>query len=464
LSRTSFRAAAALLAAITLCAIALTAFARPDGDRPRRPARARGGPLGPAADAVHAPSREESTRGEILDTTDVYRGLGTWIDIYDVAWEHPGAYVRKMAARGIRTLYLQTSNHSRGRPFVHPEGAAAFLDAAERHGIRTVAWYLPGFRDIELDLKRSLAAVRFRTPAGNVFDSFAMDIESPEVVRVSARTDRTMRLSERLRRIVGEHYPLGAIIPSPLRMEVDPRYWPRFPYRGLARLYDVILPMTYFTFRVNGGDGAHAYTTGNIDIIRRETGDRSVPIHVIGGIGANREETAGFVRAVRERGIIGASFYTFPLTPRESWEALRLVRPNPVQRPALPVPLPFDGPLGNVPDEETTHPKEVVFRVDGRRGRYRVSYEAFDLDTGEVSILVNWTRVGVAEPTLGHDWGDPRTVAIPRRVLHPKGVNYISFVAQGQDPDWSTWGVRAVRLVRPGRSRSTVAATDPRAA
>jgi hypothetical protein len=417
----------------------------------------RGEAVGPAADAFEVERRADAAERVAADvgsdTTEVYRGLGTWIDIYDEAWKHPASSVRQMARAGVRTLYLQTSNYSRGRPFVYPDGVGAFLDAAANNDIRTVAWYLPGFRDVELDLKRSLAAIGFRTKAGSSFDSFAMDIESPEVARPSERSERTMRLSERLRRIVGKDYPLGAIIPSPQRMEVDPAYWPRFPYRGLANVYDVILPMTYFTYRVNGSDGAHAYTAGNIDIIRRETGDRSIPIHVIGGIGASRQETAGFVRAVRERGVIGASYYTFPLTPRESWHALRLVRPNPVQRPALPVPLGFDRPLGNVPDQDTTHPKEVVFRLDGRRGRYRLAYEGFDIDRGEVTILVNWRRVGVADPTFGDRWSEPRTIGIPTRVLNRDGTNYIAFVADGQDPKWSTWGVQGVSLVRPARSK-----------
>lgn len=440
----------ALLAAIT--AVAASAFPLTDRADPEdllgRPAA--------SVSIERAESFERAVSGGLPlpepagDSTSVYRGLGTWLDIYDVAWEHPGTAVRRMAAEGIRTLYLQTSNFSRGRAFVHPEGVSAFLDATARHGIRTVAWYLPGFRDPSVDLRRSLAAIRLRTEAGAGFDSFAMDIESPEVRRPRARTARLMRVSDRLRRIVGPDYPLGAIIPSPLRMEVDRYYWPNFPYRGLARVYDVILPMTYFTWRVKGPEGAHAYTAGNIDIIRRETGDRSVPIHVIGGIGPTKQETAGFVRAVRERGIIGASYYTFPLTPRESWQPMRRVRPNPVQRPALPVALPFDGTLGNVPDGDTTHPKEVVYRVEGRRGRYQLSYEAFDVQREEVSVLVNWTKIGTAEPTDGLAWSGSRTVPIPRRLLHRTEANYIAFVARGQDPDWTTWGVRNVRLVRPG--------------
>ena len=333
LSRSTFRAAAGLLAGVTALAVALAAFTSPGIERPRASARARGEVVAGVADSLSV--RERAAVAERVassvdgDTTEVYRGLGTWIDIYDDAWDHPGVSVRDMAAAGVRTLYLQTSNFSRRSPFVHhPAGVAAFVDAAERNGIRTVAWYLPGFRDLELDLKRSLAAIGFETSGGNSFDSFAMDIESPEVVRPSVRTRRTMQLSERIRRIVGQRYPLGAIIPSPLRMEVDHGYWPGFPYRGLARVYDVILPMTYFTYRVNGPDGAHAYTAGNIDIIRRQTGNKSVPIHVIGGIGgdATEAETAGFVDAVRGRRAIGGSYYTFPITRPADWSKLERLR------------------------------------------------------------------------------------------------------------------------------------------
>lgn len=85
--------------------------------------------------------------------------------------------------------------------------------------------------------------------------------------------------------------------------------------------------MTYFTWRVHGGPGARQYTAGNIRIIRERTRDPSVPIHVIGGIAgsADRAETRGFVRAVRERHPIGASFYTFPLISDPEWSELRKI-------------------------------------------------------------------------------------------------------------------------------------------
>jgi hypothetical protein len=259
---------------------------------------------------------------------EVYRGLGTWIDIYDVAWRHPGTAIRRMRARGVETLYLETSNFSRGRMMVFPDGVRRFLDAAHRNGVSVVAWYLPGLRDVALDVHRSFGAIRYRTPLGNGFDSFALDIESDAVERPVRRTRRLLSLSERLRAAVGPGYALGAIIPSPRRLQADVLYWPHFPYQRLADVYDVFLPMTYFTFRVTGRFGARWYTAGNIDIIRQQTGDRSVPIHVIGGIGgdASKSETAGFVDAVRGRRAIGGSYYTFPITRPADWSKLGRLR------------------------------------------------------------------------------------------------------------------------------------------
>lgn len=259
---------------------------------------------------------------------EVYRGLGTWIDIYDLAWRHPGTAIRRMRARGVETLYLETSNFSRGRMMVFPDGVRRFLDAAHRNGVSVVAWYLPGLRDLALDVRRSLGAIRYRTPLGNGFDSFALDIESDAVARPVRRTSRLLSLSERLRTAVGPGYALGAIIPSPRRLQDDVLYWPHFPYQRLTDVYDVFLPMTYFTFRVTGRSGARWYTAGNIDIIRQQTGNRSVPIHVIGGIGgdATEAETAGFVDAVRGRRAIGGSYYTFPITRPADWSKLERLR------------------------------------------------------------------------------------------------------------------------------------------
>jgi hypothetical protein len=234
-----------------------------------------------------------------------------------------------MAAHGIRTVYLQTSNYNRNQLFVHREGVEAILDSAQREGLEVVAWYLPGFADVPTDLHRTMRTIRKRTRAGNAFDSFALDIESPEVRRPSVRTRRLLRLSEAIRRQAGPEYPLGAIVASPDRLErTDPYFWPGFPWRRLAGLYDVMLPMTYYTYRVAGPQDAAWYTAQNVQIIRRKTAGMNVPIHVVGGISfdATRPETQGFVRTVQNKHVIGASYYTFPGITPDQWKALRALR------------------------------------------------------------------------------------------------------------------------------------------
>jgi hypothetical protein len=280
--------------------------------------------LAPPTPPRHAPEAERDP------DIDPYRGLGTWIDIYDSSWKHPGAAVRAMRHRGVRTLYLETSNFSRPSAFVYPDRVAAFLDAAHRWGVSVVAWYLPGLVHLRRDYRRSIAAIRYTTPRGNGFSSFAMDIEASNVRKPRFRTARLLRLSRWLRHASGPSYPLGAIIPSPRRLQTDPTYWPVFPYARLEHVYDVFLPMTYFTFRVHGREGATWYTAGNVRIVRRQTGDRNVPVHVIGGIGgdATQGETAGFVHAVRERHALGGSYYTFPLTRPKDWTALSRIEPQ----------------------------------------------------------------------------------------------------------------------------------------
>jgi hypothetical protein len=258
--------------------------------------------------------------------TEPYEGLGTWIDIYDTnVWEHPVPAVRSMAAHGVRTIYLQSSNYHRNRPFVHAEGVEAIVDAAHRRGLEVVAWYLPGFRDPSFDLHRAVRTIRFETPSGNRFDSFALDIESSEVRGPNLRTARLLRVSAAIRRAAGDEYPLGAIVTSPDRLvRTDPHLWPGFPWRRLADTYDVFLPMTYYTYRVEGPRAAAWYTAQNVQIIRRQTTGLNVPIHVVGGISfdATGPETQGFVQTVLERDVIGASYYTFPGITVDQWKAL----------------------------------------------------------------------------------------------------------------------------------------------
>src|SRR5215217_2737513 len=146
--------------------------------------------LAATATAGPAPARAASI--------DAYRGSGAWVDIYSGgALSQPEAVVRRLAAAGVRTLYLETANWRRPRSvrIVWPAANRRFIVAAHARGMRVVAWYLPGLADLTADHERSLAAIRLRTPEGQGFDGFALDIESSLVAGISARNAQLMALS-----------------------------------------------------------------------------------------------------------------------------------------------------------------------------------------------------------------------------------------------------------------------------
>jgi hypothetical protein len=252
-----------------------------------------------------------------------YAGLGTWLDIYATSfWDNPNQQVATMARDGVKTLYLQTGNYGQ-----HADRAklGRFVDAAHAQGLRVVAWYLPSFANPQQDAHRSLAAIRFRSPHGERFDSFALDIEASIVASEPLRNQRLIALSKRLRRAVGPGYALGAIIPSPVGMLRHPHYWRSFPYHAVARLYDVFLPMAYATDRHIYGTGpTRSYLAADVAAIRKRTGRPHVPIHLIGGISGSMTAAGmtGFMRAVAECQPLGYSLYAFSVMRPGQWPKL----------------------------------------------------------------------------------------------------------------------------------------------
>jgi hypothetical protein len=260
-----------------------------------------------------------------LPTVDAYRGLGTWVDIYSGrTLAHPSGAAARMKAEGVKTLYLQTSNWRQRADVVRPRTLAAFVEAAHEQGMKVVAWYLPSYKPVRTDLRRSLSAIGFTTPSGQRFDGFALDIEATEVGSIPLRNRLEGRLASALRRSVGPDYPLGAIVP-----EAGALYWPRFPYAQTARYFNVFLPMAYFSFRVHGAGAVRNYMMRNIATIRSATG-ASTPVHAIGGLSdtATPSEVAGYVGAARAGGAIGASLYDFSGTKAPVWRQMRRFRPG----------------------------------------------------------------------------------------------------------------------------------------
>jgi hypothetical protein len=291
----------------------------------------------PAGSTVGSPSSRNRSQQPSGDRSrpdlSAFRGLATWIDVYDQsdvfgprAFGDPARSVAAMVRHGVHTVFLEAGSY-RHPPVAFPSASARFIGAAHTAGLKVVAWYLPLFRDVTHDFAEVMRTVGFRTPGGQGYDGFALDIEAA-LVPPGPRIANMLRLSAMIRSAVGPGYPLGAIIPSPRGLIRVPTYWPGFPYAELPRYYDVILPMSYFTFHYHGEAAVDQYIRDNVEIVRQSTGDPAIPVHVIGGIAGDMSpaDAAAFVRAAVSERVFGASLYEFPGTSAVEWRLLAPLR------------------------------------------------------------------------------------------------------------------------------------------
>ena len=254
----------------------------------------------------------------------MFAGLGTWVDIYDSpAYKSPVPTAARIAARGVRTVYVETANDRSTTDVVNPQALGLFVDALKARGIRVVAWYLPGFVQPVLDVRRTRAMLAFRTPAGASFDGVALDIESLRLKSTSLRTSRLLALSKILRTEAGET-PVAAITYPSRGFERHPTWWPNFPWPQLTALVDAWIPMTYTGGGFKGYDATYGYVARSLRLLRASVGP-DIPVHAAGGV-ANRmdaEELKAFVDAVTDEGsVTGWSLYDFQTTGSKAWAAI----------------------------------------------------------------------------------------------------------------------------------------------
>lgn len=303
--------------------------AKLDDDRASRPDLDDLAPPTETSVATTTTSSTTTTAPERRFSLEPYRGLGAWMDVYD--WSatfakggpalEPDA-VDVLAAQGVQTLFIQASKWDAPTDVLEPERLRAFIDRAHHHGIAVVGWYLPTLEDPARDLQRLLAI------AALPIDGVAVDIEARNVADVAERNRRLIDLSAQLRAAL-PGMVIGAIPLEPVLLEeVNPRYWPGFPWRELAPHYDVWLPMSYWTNRRGGWRDAYVYSANNIDRVRHNIGQPGAPVHLIGGIGdlTTVEDLVKLRRAAFERKAIGASIYDFRTTNPSHWPELHPLR------------------------------------------------------------------------------------------------------------------------------------------
>lgn len=292
----------------------------------------------PAAVARHqAPPR----------SLDPYYGLGTWIDGFDYspAYANGGvppvlaAAVNDMAEFDVRTLFMQSGRLDDRSPDVLEDRwvITEFLMRAAQNEIAVVAWYLPKWTEDDTDLAHLIAAAELDV-LGYRFDGLAVDIEwNEDELDVAERNVRLVELSKRLA-MARPDEPLGAIVLPPVQTEVlNTTYWPEFPWRQLAPIYDVWMPMSYWSFRTDPYDNPAKYNSESVQRLRSNLGEADALVHPIGGIGgqvdapppgiepyiAHVEQLESFAQSLVDTDSIGGSIYDWATLDQSGRASMR---------------------------------------------------------------------------------------------------------------------------------------------
>lgn len=259
-----------------------------------------------------------------------FRGLGTWVDVFDYATVDPATAVPDMRSHGVRVLNLATARFNGTTDMFDAAEAGQWLDLAHQNGIKVVGWYVPAYGDMARDVRRTVAIARFLSPGGQRFDAVGVDIERLDEVSLPVFNVRLVDHLAQARAQIDSM--MAPIVPSPFATDPGSR-WEGFPWSAVGNQGDVIVPMALWSFRSNA-DGS-PYTPDQVrgwvlDQTQRARSLSGRPVSVEGGVddpGVERtpvtaDRVGSFVDAVRAGGALGGSHYDYATTVASLWPVL----------------------------------------------------------------------------------------------------------------------------------------------
>jgi hypothetical protein len=286
-------------------------------------------------------SQSEPPAPEAGPRTQVFSGLGSWIDTFDTQrWDDPAGSIQHLKQEGVRTLYLQTAR-STDPGLYRPADISAFVEDAHRAGMKIVSWNTPSTVDMAHDEANLRATLNFTSAHGQHFDGYGMDIENYQIANLARRSQNMVELSHFMKRVAPKDLPLAAITVPPFKgtdaAAAPGAGWPNFPYRQIAPLYDEWMPMSYFKLTAKGAphfpnneQGVRELFDKDVAYIRHVTsGLRQHPVHIVAEVAAEGppNDMRGFGDAVhdgRQAGVVnGASLYDDSTTTSSQWNQLQ---------------------------------------------------------------------------------------------------------------------------------------------
>lgn len=274
---------------------------------PQVPTAAPAAPSAPAPVEVAIPAR----RGALPV------GKGMWIWLADKAeGGNAEAIVKRAKEVGLTHLYVRTGSLKEG--FYAADFLNRLLPVAHAASIRVYAWDFPYLHNVDNDVNRALAAIRYLTPDGHRVDGYSADIELKSMgVNVTPAT--AGHFCKALRDSVGPDYPLIATVPRPSPQVAG------YPFAEVVSCFDAIAPMVYWLNRDPGSDMAGAIRdlsifgkpimpAGQAYDSSAEGGPPGVP---------PRPQLIRFMQTGDTAGASGVSWWSWQHANQEAWDAIR---------------------------------------------------------------------------------------------------------------------------------------------
>jgi hypothetical protein len=219
-------------------------------------------------------------------TLDSLHGLGMWLTPPVLDTAPPEALVTAARLNHVTHLYVEVGGSHMG--FWGADELRKLLPVAHAAHIAVIAWVYPFLDDVPHDVAMTLQAMRYTSPTGDRPDGLMADVEQ------NMQEPYVRAYSQVLRATLGAKVLMGITTYPPQS------YWGKiYPFRTVARSWDVIVPQDYWriTRRTYTAADAYRYVMDSLSGIRAASGRPTVPIEVLGQtfdlFGNGREQPHG---------------------------------------------------------------------------------------------------------------------------------------------------------------------------
>lgn len=254
-------------------------------------------------------------------------GKGMWFTNYLAHHSDADALMRAAKQAGVTHLYAEVAITQYG--FYGRDSLDRLLPAAHKQGISVIAWVYPTLSDISADIRMTQQVLQYVGPRGERPDGYATDVEEVD------DGASVYAYGQMVRALAGPDALLVAAVFHPYAQAY-------YPYAAIAASWNVLAPMDYWHSRRD-----HTYTPRDVRMFAANSlttiraamsalgAQHPLPIEELGqtydmysqdgvdlGNGPSGAEVTADLRAARDYGCIGASFFEWQTASQDEWSAL----------------------------------------------------------------------------------------------------------------------------------------------